>query len=118
MDGTRIGQQVCLIIRSPLYVVNWGFAPWESSASWDVLLVTMPPPTVIVCDGQKGMLLSIARCWPETRIQRCLFHVWQNIRSKLTLHPQTEAGIDLLAHYYQIWQMTTAELGSQWEAVF
>ena len=118
MDGTRIGRQVCLIVRSPLYVVHWGFAPWESSTSWDRQLSTIPPPTVIVCDGQKGMLLSIARCWPQTRIQRCLFHVWQNMRGKLTLNPQTEAGIDLLAHYYQIWQMTTAKLGSRWETVF
>lgn len=118
MDGTRIGRQVCLIVRSTRYVVNWSFAPWESSTSWDVLLVMMPPPTVIVCDGQKGMLLSIARCWPQTRIQRCLFHVWQNIRAKLTLNPQTEAGIDLLAHYRCIWRMTTAELAGQWETVF
>ena len=64
------------------------------------------------------MLLSITRYWPQTRIQRCLFHVWQNIRTKLTLNPQTEAGIDLLAHYYQIWQMTTHDLAIQWEEVF
>ena len=52
---------------------------------------------MVVCDGQKGILLAIARCWPQTRIQRCIFHVWQNIRVKLTLHPQTEAGRELLA---------------------
>lgn len=118
MDGTRIGKQVCLIVRSPQYVTAWSFAPWEASWSWDKLLLTIPPPAVIVCDGQKGMLLSIARCWPMTRIQRCLFHVWQNLRKNLTLNPQTEAGIDLLAHYRQIWSMNTEVDGKAWEAVF
>lgn len=41
--------------------------------------------------------MAIARCWPKARIQRCIFHVRQNIRVKLTLHPQTEAGQELLA---------------------
>lgn len=118
MDGTRIGNKVCLIVRSPDYVISWSFAPWEASWSWDKLLLTIPSPAVIVCDGQKGMLLSIARCWPNTRIQRCLFHVWQNLRTKLTLNPQTEAGIDLLAHYRQIWDMTTEVDGKAWEKVF
>lgn len=118
MDGTRVGQQVCLIVRSPLYVVGWCFAPWESSTTWDKLLSTIPAPTVIVCDGQKGILLSVARNWPQTRIQRCLFHIWQNIRTKLTLNPQTEAGVDLLTHYRCIWEMTTSVLARQWEEVF
>ena len=52
---------------------------------------------MVVCDGQKGILGAIGRCWPETRIQRCHFHVWQNIRTKLTLHPKTKAGQELLA---------------------
>lgn len=118
MDGTRVGKQVCLIIRSPAHVVSWCFAPWEASWTWDMLLCAIPAPTVIICDGQKGMLLSIARNWPQTRIQRCLFHVWQNIRSKLSLNPQTEAGVDLLEHYRAIWRMTTFELAGQWEGVF
>ena len=50
----------------------------------------------MVCDGQKGILGAIGRCWPETRIQRCHFHIWQNVRTKLTLHPNTKAGQELL----------------------
>jgi len=118
MDGTRVGEQVCLIVRSVAYVVSWSFAPWEASCSWDALLRTIPAPAVIVCDGQKGMLLSIARSWPLTRVQRCLLHVWMNIRSKLSLNPQTEAGVDLLAHYRQIWGIKTHASSLQWEEVF
>jgi len=118
MDGTRVGEQSCLVVRSPKWVIHWRFVPWEASWSWDMLLRTIAAPHVIVCDGQKGMLLSIARNWPHTRIQRCLFHLWQNIRKKLSLNPQTAAGIDLLEHYKTIWHIDTAALGSEWENVF
>lgn len=96
LDGIRIGSLVCLIARTPQYVIAWAWVPYESSYYWDKLLQQLPPPVVAVCDGQKGILLSIGRNWPTTAIQRCHFHVWQNVRSKLTLHPQTEAGQHVL----------------------
>jgi hypothetical protein len=96
LDGIGIGNVVCLIARTPTVVVSWHWAGWESSNTWDKLLEQIPPPAVVACYGQKGILLAIARCWPTTRVQRCIFHVWQNIRVKLTLHPQTLAGQELL----------------------
>lgn len=96
LDGIRIGSLVCLIARTPDYVIGWAWVGWESSNTWEKLLKQFPSPGVVVCDGQKGILLAIARCWPSTRVQRCHFHVWQNIRSKLTLFPQTEASQHLL----------------------
>jgi DNA-directed RNA polymerase subunit RPC12/RpoP len=96
LDGIRICNLVNLIARTPQAVINWHWAGWESSYTWEDLLKQLPAPAVVVCDGQKGVLLAIARCWPNTRIQRCIFHVWQNIRAKLSLHPKTEAGRQLL----------------------
>lgn len=96
LDGIRVGSLVCLIARTSAYVVAWHWAPYEASTTWDKLLVKLPAPTVAVCDGQKGVLLAIVRCWPDVRIQRCHFHVWQNMRAKLTLNPQTAAGRQLL----------------------
>lgn len=96
LDGIRVGSQVCLIARTPQYVVAWCWVPYESSSYWDKLLGMLPAPAVVVCDGQKGILVSIPRNCPGAAIQRCHFHVWQNVRAKLTLNPQTEAGKQLL----------------------
>lgn len=96
LDGIRVGIMVCLIARTPEHVVTWQWVPYEASTTWDLLLSRLTAPVVVVCDGQKGILLSITRCWPGTRVQRCHFHVWQNVRSKLTLNPQTDAGRLLL----------------------
>lgn len=96
IDGIRVGSLVCLVARTPEYVVAWHWVGWESSNTWSESLKQLPPPVVIVCDGQKGVLLAIARCWLSTKVQRCHFHVWQNVRVKLTLNPQTKAGQELL----------------------
>jgi hypothetical protein len=96
IDGLRVGSLVSLIARTPRFVINWHWSGWESSNTWAELLEQHPPPLIVVCDGQKGILGAISRCWPKTRVQRCHFHVWQNVRTKLTLHPKTKAGQQLL----------------------
>ena len=97
IDGLRVGSLVNLISRTPKVVINWHWVGYESSDNWAEALEKLPEPLVVVCDGQKGILGAIGRCWPNTRIQRCHFHVWQNVRTKLTLHPKTKAGHELLA---------------------
>lgn len=115
LDGIRIGTYVCLIAKTTKHVVAWIWVFWESSMNWSTLLEKILMPLVAVCDGQKGILLALARSWPETRIQRCLFHVWQNVRVKLTLHPQTEAGKELLQLTRDLWQVQTLEQAGSWQ---
>jgi len=118
IDGIRIGSMVCLIARTPEYVIAWHWAPYESSGTWSELFDQLPAPGFVVCDGQKGILLGLKRSWPETAIQRCHFHVWQNVRSKLTLHPQTEAGQELLRLTRGLWQVYHAEHMQTWQTRF
>jgi hypothetical protein len=115
LDGIGVGSMVCLVARTPEYVIGWAWVGWESSITWAKLLEQFPAPTVVVCDGQKGILLAIARCWPEARIQRCIFHVWQNIRVKLTLHPLTEAGRELLQLTRDLWKVHNLEQAANWQ---
>lgn len=115
LDGIKIGSLVCLIARTPEAVIAWAWVGWESGVTWSTLLETIPAPTVVVCDGQKGILLAIARCWGGVAIQRCIFHVWQNVRIKLTLHPQTEAGQTLLQLTRDLWQVKHLEQAKQWQ---
>lgn len=97
IDGVRIGNSICLIARTTEFVIGWAWVPYESSQYWTELLVTLPPPTYVVCDGQKGMLHTLATLWPATIVQRCRFHAWLNVKTKLTLNPESDAGQSLLA---------------------
>ena len=115
LDGIGVGGMVCLVARTPNYVIGWCWVGWESSHTWAKLLEQFPSPAVVVCDGQKGILLALARCWSAASIQRCIFHVWQNIRVKLTLHPQTTAGQELLRLTRDLWQVKTLEQATNWQ---
>lgn len=97
IDGIRIGSYVCLIARTVRHVIGWEWVPYESSQYWTQLIEILPPPVYVVCDGQKGMLLALRTIWPDTTLQRCRFHAWLNVKAKLTLHPESIAGQQLLA---------------------
>jgi hypothetical protein len=117
IDGIRVGSLVCLIARTPDYAIAWHWAPYESSGTWSALFDQLPAPVVVVCDGQKGILPGLKRSWPTTVVQRCHFHVWQNVRTKLTLHPQTTAGQELLSLTRALLRgLTTKAAAMQWQA--
>lgn len=96
VDGIRVGNSVCLIARTAHYVIAWVWVPYESSQYWVELFRLLPQPSYVVCDGQKGLLKALSICWPTVIIQRCRFHAWLNIKTKLTLHPESIAGKELL----------------------
>lgn len=118
LDGIHVGSLVCLIARTTGYIIAWHWVLYESSNTWGELLQAIPTPAFAVCDGQKGILLAIARCWPETKIQRCTFHIWLNVRSKLTLSPKTAAGQDCLRLTRALWQIRTEDDVRAWEQRF
>jgi DNA-directed RNA polymerase subunit RPC12/RpoP len=118
LDGIYVGSLVCLIARTTQYVIGWHWAGYESSNTWSELLQLIPAPGFVVCDGQKGILLAVARCWPDARVQRCLFHIWLNVRSKLTLRPRTEAGQTFLKLTRALWDVRTEMDVVAWQKQF
>ncbi|MCA1807685.1 MAG: transposase [Actinobacteria bacterium] len=98
IDAKRVGQLCCAIAASRHYVCNWSYGERENSRLWATTLGKLPQPKAVVCDGQKGILKALGYLWPGVVIQRCHFHVQLNMRTKLTLNPQTAAGQDLKVH--------------------
>ncbi len=115
IDGIRIGGSVCLIARTTQYVIAWHWVPYESNEYWTELLSLMPAPDYVVCDGQKGMLKAIQTVWPTTIVQRCRFHAWLNVKTKLTLHPETAAGQQLLSLTRDLLHVHTKRQARRWK---
>lgn len=115
IDGIKIGPYVCLIARTVQHVVGWEWVPYESSEYWTELLSAIPAPTYVVCDGQKGMLLALNTLWPAIIVQRCRFHVWLNVKTKLTLHPESVAGQQLLALTRDLLQVHSKREARVWK---
>jgi hypothetical protein len=115
IDGIRVAGMTCLIARTPVYVLNWVWVPYESSEYWLMLLTTLPTPKHVVCNGQNGMLKAISICWSSSIIQRCRFHVWLNIKAKLTLNPESVAAKALLQVGRDLLQVKSKKDANNWK---
>jgi hypothetical protein len=115
IDGIRVAGMTCLIARTPKYVLNWIWAPYETTTYWGWLLSTLPTPKYVVCDGQRGMLGAISICWGTSVIQRCRFHVWLNIKAKLTLNPESIASKELLQIGRDLLQISSSIDADKWK---
>ena len=93
VDGIHLHRDaVVLIAVAGGHVIGWHVAKSEKAAAWQCLMARIAPPDVLVCDGGGGILKAAKAMWPDTRIQRCLFHVQANILEPAGRRPRLEAG--------------------------
>ena len=115
VDGIRIGGMVCPIARTTSYIIAWSWVPYESSQYWAILFRLLPQPSYVICDGQKSLPKALAICWPDTTTQRCRFHAWLNIKTKLTLRPESLAGQKLLKLTRDLPHVRTKRQARRWK---
>ncbi|SFM06528.1 IS1249 family transposase [Leifsonia sp. CL147] len=93
VDGVWIGSWCLLIAQSSSgTVIAWQWAARETTAAWEALFAQIPPPAVVVTDGGSGIRSALANTWPDTLIQRCIFHLQLNVTRELTRNPRLRAG--------------------------
>lgn len=57
----------------------------------------IPPPTIVACDGQKGILLASIDVGQKQQEYNAVYSMsGRTLEPKLTLHPQTTVGVELL----------------------
>jgi len=113
--NVRMDEKVCLLViigsdeagNKELIAVSDGYR--ESEASWSDVLLDLKQrglksdPKVAIGDGALGFWKAIAKCWPETKGQRCWVHKTANVLAKLPKSIQPKMK-DLL---HEIWQSET-----------
>ena len=52
-------------------------------------------PLYITMDGEQSVIRAIYEIWPQTKIQRCLYHIQREGMRWLRTYPKTQAGRDL-----------------------
>ena len=52
-------------------------------------------PRYITMDGQQGVMRAAREVWPNTAVQRCLYHIQSQGMSWLRTYPKTQAGREL-----------------------
>lgn len=117
-DATSVGMGVVGILRSETHVMTWHHGIRENSELWLRTFSTIPRPSAVVCDGQKGILKALKLLCPDVVIQRCLVHVERNMHTKLTRHPKSEAGQDLRQLVDQLFLVRTENDMAEFVALF
>ena len=97
VDGIYLARNVVVLIAySGKHVLGWYLARSENSKAWAALLSRIAPPDVVVTDGGSGFEKARKRIWPNTRVQRCTFHAFCQVRRYTTSRPKLQAGAELL----------------------
>ena len=112
VDGIWLARDlVVLIAHDGRFVVSWYMARSESSRAWEALI---PAPDVVVCDGGTGFEMARRRAWPRTRVQRCLFHAFSQVKRYTTSRPRLQAGRELYALALELMHLETLRQADWW----
>ena len=115
LDGIYLAYGWCLITATNgEKIIDWQWCQRENSAAYQALMNRLPAPTVVVTDGGTGIVKALRLTWPQSRIQRCLFHIRANTITDLTRNPQSEAGKALLGLANQLMGVKTPEDAGKW----
>jgi hypothetical protein len=116
VDGKFIhGNQLCaLIAATEDDKLFWQFAEDENYATWASFLGHFAPPTVVIADGEKGVLGFVRRYWKDTAFQRCHFHMVKLVIQYLSRNPREEAGRKILHLMYRLKEVKTYEEKKAW----
>lgn len=115
MDGIWLSRRcVVLIACTDEHVVGCHLARSESSKDWGCLMSRIAPPDVLVCDGGGGIEKARRAKWPGTRVQRCAFHAFNQVRRCTTTRPKTQAGAELYAIAKDLLRVGTPRMAAEW----
>ena len=73
-------------------MIAWHWCKHETTRDYQLLLERIEAPLIAVIDGGQGAYSAIKKCWPTTKIQRCLVHAQRVVRRYTTTNPRTDAG--------------------------
>ncbi|WP_261428606.1 IS1249 family transposase [Xiamenia xianingshaonis] len=119
MDGIWLSRKcVVLIACTDEHVVGCHLARTENSRDWGCLMRRIAPPDVLVCDGGGGIEKARRGMWPGTRVQRCTFHAFCQVKRCTTTRPKTQAGVDLYAIAKDLMRIRSQREAAEWLARF
>ncbi|WP_251178265.1 IS1249 family transposase [Adlercreutzia agrestimuris] len=115
VDGIYLAKNVCVLIAcSDEHVLSWYLCRAETSHAWEALMSYIAPPEVVVTDGGSGFAKACRHIWPNTRIQRCLFHAFSQVKRYTTSRPNLLAGAELYGLAKELMHLDTLAQVDWW----
>lgn len=115
LDGIYISRKACILICcDEQYVLGWYLCRYENAGAWTSLLSRIAAPKVAVSDGGTGFAKALKKMWPHTEHQRCVYHVFSQVKRYTTGRPKTPAGTELFMLSKDLLQVDSREKSEQW----
>lgn len=96
LDGIYLGRKACVLICcDEKHVFGWYLCRYEHAGAWIALMKRIAEPKMVVSDGGTGFAKALKKVWPKAKRQRCIFHVFCQVKRYTTSRPNTMAGIEL-----------------------
>ena len=119
VDGIYLSRKACVLICcDEEHVLGWYLCRQEHSGAWRSLMSRIAEPAVVVSDGGTGFAKALKKEWPNARHQRCLFHVFCQIKRYTTSRPKTAAGVELYALSRELLHLDNKEAANRWTKAF
>ena len=117
VDGIHLGHKaVVLIACSDERVLGWYLAREENSRAWEALMRRIAPPLMVVTDGGSGFESARKRVWPQTKVQRCIYHAFCQVKRYTTSRPKLQAGVELYGIAKALFNIKSNNDASYWLA--
>lgn len=96
LDGIYLARKACILICcDDKNVLGWYLCRYEHAGAWLALMRRIAEPKMIVSDGGSGFMKALRKGWPNAKHQRCVFHVFCQVKRYTTSKPNTLAGFEL-----------------------
>ena len=71
-------------------------------------------PDVVVTDGGSGFAKAVRATWPRTKVQRCVFHAFCQVKRCTTTRPKLQAGRELYGIALDLMHIETLHQAELW----
>lgn len=96
LDGIYLARKACVLICcDEKHVLGWYLCRYEHAGAWNALMRRIAEPRMVVSDGRTGFAKALKKVWPKAKHQRCVFHVFCQVKRYTTSRPNTPAGAEL-----------------------
>ena len=119
VDGIYMGRKVCILICcDDKHVLGWYLCRYEHSGAWKALMTRIAEPKIVVSDGGTGFVKALKKVWPNAKHQRCVFHIFCQVKRYTTSRPKTAAGIELYIMARDLLHLKSKEDTEKWTERF
>ena len=119
VDGIYLARKACILIRcDEHHVLGWYLCRYERAFAWEALMSRIAEPRIVVSDGGPGFRKALKKVWPNARLQRCIFHVFCQVRRYTTTRPRTLAGAQLYMLARDLLEIKTLKKAEKWVSRF